>query len=98
MLAPTFEKGQHRDVKHVVLSHKLPLPFTKDSRLNSDDAISQGGHSTVFKVEIHPNHHNFNTTMVSDSLTKSPLIMRYYSIIPLTLRCRKVAVVATALL
>lgn len=64
MLAPTFEKGQRKDVKHVVLSHKHPLPFTKDSRLDSDDTISQGGHSTVFKVEIHPDHHNFNTHMV----------------------------------
>lgn len=65
VLAPTFEKGQRRDVKHVVLSHKHPLPFTKDSRLDSDEEISQGGHSTVFKVEIHPDHHNFNNSVVS---------------------------------
>lgn len=65
VLAPTFEKGQRRDVKHVVLSHKHPLPFTKDSRLSVDDRISQGGHSTVFKVEIHPEHHNFSTAVVS---------------------------------
>lgn len=65
MLAPIFEKGQCREVKHVVLSHKHPLPFTKDSRLDSDDSISQGGHSTVFKVEIHPDHHDFNTSVVS---------------------------------
>lgn len=65
VLAPTFEKGQCRDVKHVVLSHKHPLPFTKDSRLDSGDEVSQGGHSTVFKVEIHPDHHNFNFQVVS---------------------------------
>lgn len=65
VLAPIFQKGQRRDVKHVVLSHKHPLPFTKDSRLDSDNAISQGGHSTVFKVEIHPDHHNFNIPVVS---------------------------------
>lgn len=72
VLAPTFEKGQCRDVKHVVLSHKHPLPFTKDSRLDSDDGISQGGHSTVFKVDIHPDHHNFSTLVVSYPLIKSP--------------------------
>lgn len=65
VLAPIFKKGQRKDVKHVVLSHKHPLPFTKDSRLDSDGGISQGGHSTVFKVEIHPDHHNFNTPLVS---------------------------------
>lgn len=68
VLAPTFERGQRKDVKHIVLSHKHPLPFTKDSRLDLDDTISQGGHSTVFKVEIHPDHHNFNAPVVSYAL------------------------------
>lgn len=75
VLAPTFERGERRDVKHVVLSHKHPLPFTKDSRFDSEDEILQGGHSTVFKVEIHPDHHNFYTQVVCQRLRKSPLNM-----------------------
>lgn len=90
VLAPCFEKGQRRDVKHVVLSYKHPLPFTRDSRLDldSDDEVSQSGHSTVFKVEIHPDHHNFNTPSVSQPLIKSALTMRKYSISRLTSKHR----------
>lgn len=70
-LAPTFEKGQRGDVKHIVLGHQHPLPFTEDSRLDSDVRIQQGGHSTVFKVEIHPDHHDFNRYVVSQPRNSS---------------------------
>lgn len=98
VLAPTFERGQRRDVKHVVLSHKHPLPFTKDSRLDSEDVTSQGGHSTVFKVEIHPDHHNFNTHTVSELQTMSVLNTRKSSITPLTFKYRRSTMLATVLL
>lgn len=73
-LAPTFEKGQHRNVKHVLLGPHQPLPFMKDSRLDPDFRITQGGHSTVFKVEIHPDHHDFNKFGVSQPMMLPNLV------------------------
>lgn len=70
-LAPTFEKAEHKTVKHVVLSHQHPLPFIKDGRPDSDVKIRQGGHSDVFIVDIHPDHHNFHGVRVGCLLIPS---------------------------
>lgn len=63
-LAPFFPRGQYKKVPHFNFEDERPLPFTKDSRF--DQGLTQerpefdGGFSSVFKVEIHPDHHDFH--------------------------------------
>lgn len=64
MLAPRFEPGKNKDVMHIILPDLVPLPFTDDSRYGVDAKAIQGGYSTVFKVKIHPSHHNLSSSQV----------------------------------
>lgn len=72
-LAPFFHPPQRKDVAHFILADQIPLPFTEDSRYedeSGEDRILKrlefdGGYSSVFKVNIHPDHHAFHTHFVS---------------------------------
>lgn len=59
-LAPTFQCGETKDVKHLSLPDDVPLPFTADSQHDRDSNSMQGGYSTVSKITIHPAHHCFH--------------------------------------
>jgi hypothetical protein len=63
-LAPTFECGERKNIKHVELLDKTPLPFTSDIQYGVDAGTIHGGQSTVFKVNIHPAHHGFRESQV----------------------------------
>ena len=56
-LAPFFEIGTSSKNSHYNFEPKIVLPFLKDKGLS---APRPGGFSTVFKVQIHPAHHNFD--------------------------------------
>ncbi|KUI53533.1 hypothetical protein VP1G_10592 [Cytospora mali] len=63
-MAPFFYHGRRKDVKHFILQDQVPLPFNTDSRFGSRELPYQrlefeGGFSKVFKVNIHPEHHDF---------------------------------------
>ncbi|KUI69218.1 hypothetical protein VM1G_05517 [Cytospora mali] len=63
-MAPFFYHGRRKDVKHFILQDQVPLPFNTDSRFGSRELPYQrlefeGGFSNVFKVSIHPEHHDF---------------------------------------
>jgi hypothetical protein len=65
-LAPFFARGGHKDVRHYPLQDKVILPFISDSRRDQTSANSstlefEGGFGRVFKVDIHPDHHNFES-------------------------------------
>lgn len=64
-LAPTFQQGEPKDIKHISLSDDVPLPFVDDGRSDKESKPIQGGYSTVFKVTIHPAHHSFHSQEVS---------------------------------
>lgn len=55
---------QHREVTHHELQEQMILPFTQDSRQQklhfSHRTGLEGGFASVFKVTIHPLHHNFH--------------------------------------
>lgn len=62
-VAPFFQLGSRKDIKHVQLQDHAVLPFTQDSRfvINKpayEKLEFEGGYSNVFKVDIHPGHHN----------------------------------------
>lgn len=63
------QSAQHRDVPHYSLQEKRILPFTDDSRQPqlSGRLELEGGFASVFKVAIHPKHHNFHKTPVKSS-------------------------------
>lgn len=62
--AAFFPRGQYKDVPHFNFEDERPLPFTKDSRFNWGPAQERleydGGFSSVFKVQIHPEHHDLH--------------------------------------
>lgn len=63
-IAPFFRRGQRKDVKHLELQDQAALPFMQDSRFTANKSAYQrlefeGGFSNVFKVDIHPDHHDF---------------------------------------
>lgn len=63
-LSPFFYRGGHKDVKHYPLQDQVILPFISASRRDRT-SIGQtlefeGGFGRVFKVDIHPDHHNFD--------------------------------------
>lgn len=61
-LAPFFNRSERKNVGHWVLKDQIPLPFIADSRYDEniyDRLEFEGGNSTVFKVDIHPEHHSF---------------------------------------
>jgi hypothetical protein len=63
-LAPFFPRVQYREVPHFNFEDERPLPFTKDSRFGKASAQEktefEGGFSSVFKVQIHPEHHDLH--------------------------------------
>ncbi|KAG8165172.1 hypothetical protein KVR01_005447 [Diaporthe batatas] len=64
-IAPFFQLGSQKEVKHLQLQDQEALPFTQDSRFVIDKPAYQklefeGGYSSVFKVDIHPDHHNLS--------------------------------------
>lgn len=66
-VAPFFHKGSRKDVQHFPLQDSVMLPFTSDSRRNKQSelhTVLEGGYGRVFKVQIHPDHHNFNMPQV----------------------------------
>lgn len=63
-LAPTFQRGETKDIKHISLPDDMPLPFMADSQYDTGSAPVHGGYSTVFKVVIHPAHHSFHDSEV----------------------------------
>jgi hypothetical protein len=66
-LAPFFARSERKNVKHWILQDQVILPFTADSRREADgyDRLEfEGGSSQVFKVEIHPQHHDFHDSHV----------------------------------
>jgi hypothetical protein len=71
-LAPFFHRPSRKNVGHFPLSDHIPLPFTADSRYDDEDDADkvfdrleyEGGYSKVFKVAIHPEHHDFHNTQV----------------------------------
>ncbi|KAL1882794.1 hypothetical protein Daus18300_000432 [Diaporthe australafricana] len=63
-IAPFFRHGQRKDVQHLELQDQAALPFVQDSRFTANKSAYQrlefeGGFSNVFKVDIHPDHHDF---------------------------------------
>lgn len=68
-IAPFFHRGSRKDVHHFPLQDSVMLPFTADSRRNKQtelQTVHEGGYGRVFKVNIHPDHHNFDKTKVWD--------------------------------
>jgi hypothetical protein len=67
-LAPYFARSERKNVKHWILQDQTILPFVSDSRREEDiyDRLEfEGGFSQVFKVDIHPEHHDFYDPHVS---------------------------------
>ena len=60
MLSPFFGKSDRRRVRFYALSEKDVLPWTRVF-----DEGRQGGFSDVYRIAIHPNHHNFEESRVS---------------------------------
>lgn len=64
-ISPFFHKGSRKDVAHFLLLPSVKLPFTSDSRRGFGQGSEfltdiEGGYGRVFKVDIHPDHHNFD--------------------------------------
>ncbi|ROW10403.1 hypothetical protein VMCG_01820 [Cytospora schulzeri] len=65
-MAPFFHRGERKNVGHFVLQDQIPLPFTADSRYGDESEEPtngrievEGGFSSVFKADIHPQQHGF---------------------------------------
>lgn len=72
-IAPFFHRGSRKDVEHRPFEDQIALPFTKDSRFPINTSQYQrlqfdGGFSNVFKVGIHPEHHDFCKPNRSDTM------------------------------
>lgn len=72
-LAPTFQRGEPKNIAHTRLPDDIPLPFTSGSQDGAEYEPIQGGYSTVFKVTIHPSHHCFRDHEVSLLFISHPL-------------------------
>jgi len=73
-VSPFFHKGSHKDVPHFPLQDPVMLPFTTDSRRDKEIDLRyerEGGYGHVFRVEIHPDHHNFNLHKVRHNFPTS---------------------------
>jgi len=64
-LSPYFAAGEKKNPRHYVLQNEVILPFFQEAKTAPGDALScwqqemlEGGESQVFKVVIHPEHHN----------------------------------------
>ncbi|KAI6762335.1 hypothetical protein HG531_002888 [Fusarium graminearum] len=63
MMSPFFSWEDKRAVRTYYLADQTILPFIEDSSRDvdmEDDEDFQGGHGSIFKVKIHPAHHNFH--------------------------------------
>ncbi|KAL6362609.1 hypothetical protein LRP88_03900 [Fusarium phalaenopsidis] len=66
MLAPFFSLGTYNHVKHYKLKDQHLLPFIEGEQISSPESMRSqsteraGGFSQVFRVWIHPDHHNFH--------------------------------------
>jgi hypothetical protein len=63
LLAPYFHLSTRDDpkVRHYILDKRIILPFTEDNEVKHEG----GGYSDVWKVVIHPAHHNYCNDSVS---------------------------------
>ncbi|KAG4432451.1 hypothetical protein IFR05_012066 [Cadophora sp. M221] len=65
-ISPFFAKGGHKKVSHYPLQDNAILPFISAScesgRSKGRTVEFEGGFSRVIKVDIHPDHHNFDDT------------------------------------
>ena len=59
LLAPFFSRGEEDKAKHYNFQDEVILPFTYQKHIHG------GVHGEVFKVQIHPEHHDFNKHKVS---------------------------------
>src|SRR5207248_2968138 len=76
-VSPFFHKGARKDVQHFPLPDSVMLPFTADSRRDKQSQFRteiEGGYGRVFKVRIHPDHHNFDLPEVR--ISDSPICSR----------------------
>jgi hypothetical protein len=68
-ISPFFARSKGRkNVKHFILQDQAVLPFISDSRRDSipqEILEFEGGYGQVFKVGIHPEHHDFHVPRVS---------------------------------
>lgn len=69
-IAPFFHRGGKKYVPHLELQDQVALPFEQDSRFPDKTRTYQrlefeGGFSNVFKVRIHPDHHDLSEPGVS---------------------------------
>lgn len=67
-LAPFFHPPERKNVEHFLFGDQIPLPFISDSRFDDYDRMYdrleyEGGFSSVFKVEIHPEQHAFHDSI-----------------------------------
>ncbi|KAF5962697.1 kinase-like protein [Fusarium bulbicola] len=63
MMSPFFSWENKRAVRTYFLADQTILAFNEDSSRDvdmEDDEDFQGGHGSIFKVKIHPAHHNFH--------------------------------------
>ncbi|KAH7400381.1 kinase-like domain-containing protein [Cadophora sp. MPI-SDFR-AT-0126] len=74
-ISPFFAKGEHKKVSFYKLKDQTILPFISinqnDGRSNARTLEFEGGFSRVFKVDIHPDHHNFEGDGEKQSKNKS---------------------------
>jgi hypothetical protein len=59
LVAPFFSRGEDDNTRHWLFQDRVILPFTHKEIAHS------GAHGNVFKVKIHPEHHDFNENKVS---------------------------------
>ncbi|RKL25999.1 hypothetical protein BFJ72_g13890 [Fusarium proliferatum] len=63
MMSPFCSWENKRAVRTYFLADQTILPFIEDASRDvdmEDDEDFQGGHGSIFKVKIHPAHHNFH--------------------------------------
>ncbi|CAG7556534.1 unnamed protein product, partial [Fusarium equiseti] len=63
MVSPFVSLENKRAVRTYFLADQTILPFIEDSSRDvdmEDDEDFQGGHGSIFKVNIHPAHHSFH--------------------------------------
>lgn len=77
-LAPFFARSERKNVKHYILQDQVILPFLADSRREGDefDRLEyEGGFGRVFKVDMHPEHHDFHDPHVRLQIFSFPYSM-----------------------
>lgn len=71
LLAPSFERGGGKNIRHQSFDSSVILPFTKRSQHSKS-----GGFGEVTKVRIHQDHHNFKNDGVGPHPSPKSLICR----------------------